>query len=188
MAISVPVPEVVVGLVVGVATVIDLRTLKVHNLLTLPLLATGLLYGWMSGGGAGLAGAFAGAALGFFVLFPPYLLGGMGAGDLKLTAAAGAWLGPSRLLLVVSISLFLCAAWSLAVLAWRRRLSDAWLYLKTGMLQSMALVRLAPSPGNAESVHEMAKTAAGRRRLVPFSGMIGIGVLAILVWQHVAQG
>ena len=35
-----------------------------------------------------------GLGLGFFLLFPVYLMGGMGAGDVKALAALGAWLGP----------------------------------------------------------------------------------------------
>jgi prepilin peptidase CpaA len=36
--------------------------------------------------------------LGFILLLGPYLLGGMGAGDVKASAALGAWLGLSRAL------------------------------------------------------------------------------------------
>jgi len=44
--------------------------------------------------GIGLTAALAGFALGVVALFLPFVLGAVGAGDLKFAAVAGAWLGP----------------------------------------------------------------------------------------------
>jgi prepilin peptidase CpaA len=67
---------------------------KIPNLATLSLLLIGVGYhlraNGIQGGGLALAGIFTGLAL----LIVPYLLGGMGAGDLKALAALGALLGP----------------------------------------------------------------------------------------------
>lgn len=49
----------------------------------------GAYFGWM-GVGAGVLGLL----VGFAVLIVPWLMHGMGAGDVKLMAAIGAWLGP----------------------------------------------------------------------------------------------
>ena len=48
----------------------------------------------------GLGHALAGWAVGCALFLPFFLLGGMGAGDVKLLAALGAWLGPSTILFV----------------------------------------------------------------------------------------
>lgn len=77
------------------AAVIDGRALKVPNWLTAHFLAGGLIYYAHQGGGAGLLWSFEGAALGLALLLPLYAIGGMGAGDVKLLAGVGAWVGPT---------------------------------------------------------------------------------------------
>lgn len=49
-------------------------------------------------GGLGLLAALQGLAIGFAVLFPAYLVRAMGAGDVKLMAMVGAFLGPNDIL------------------------------------------------------------------------------------------
>lgn len=74
------------------ATVSDMRSRRIPNWLTVPLLAGGLIgHVLMGGWPEGLAAA-GGAALPL-VLLPVYGLGILGAGDLKLLMGMGAWLG-----------------------------------------------------------------------------------------------
>lgn len=75
------------------AAVSDLRTRKIPNWVTLLLIISGLVHSASSvGSGIGLsvAGLFAAAALPLV----QYAIGTMGAGDVKLMAGVGAWLGP----------------------------------------------------------------------------------------------
>src|SRR5438552_1328783 len=76
-----------------IAAVTDVWKFKVYNLLTLPLLASGLLYHAINGGTPGLAGSVVGALAGFGLMILLYTIGGMGAGDVKFVTALGAWLG-----------------------------------------------------------------------------------------------
>jgi len=51
--------------------------------------------------------SLAGLAVGLALFLPFFLLGGMGAGDVKLLAALGAWLGPGQVFwLAIYASLF----------------------------------------------------------------------------------
>ncbi len=78
-----------------VATVTDLRARRIPNLLTGLLFVTGLGHAWYAGGGMGLLdGGIAAVllALPYIVLF---VFAGGGAGDAKLMAGVGAWLGLS---------------------------------------------------------------------------------------------
>jgi prepilin peptidase CpaA len=77
-----------------IAAVIDWRQRRIPNWLNAVLILSGLIQSILSGGltglGWSLAGLFAAAAIPF-VLFA---IGALGAGDVKLMAGIGAWMGP----------------------------------------------------------------------------------------------
>lgn len=93
--------------VLSVAVVTDIQSRKIYNWLTFPAMATGLIlsaiFGGLAGVQASLIGFFAGSlvfAIGFF------LGGAMGAGDVKLMAAIGIWLGwPSVIAAVLYVTI-----------------------------------------------------------------------------------
>ncbi len=89
-----PVSAVAVVGVVILAVVCDLRTRRLPNTLTLGAAAVALALHGVAGGGSALISAAAGWAVGVALFLPLYALGGMGAGDVKLLGAIGAWLGP----------------------------------------------------------------------------------------------
>jgi prepilin peptidase CpaA len=100
--------------VVVVAVAWDLSTRRIPNLLTFgsalaALVVHGYAAGW-SGAGLSLAGWTVGVA--FFLPF--FAMGGMGAGDVKLLGAVGAWLGPVA---VVWVALFTGIAGGVMALA-----------------------------------------------------------------------
>ncbi len=77
----------------AVAVYTDMRWRKIPNLLTIPGMVAGLIVNFWVGGWPGLIIALQGLGLGVIFLFLPFLLGGLGAGDVKLMALVGAWLG-----------------------------------------------------------------------------------------------
>jgi len=92
--------NIFVGTLLALACFSDLRTRRIPNVLTLSAAGGALLFHFATGGwsaaGWGLAGLFVGALL----FFPMFALRGMGAGDVKLLAAVGAWLGPGQVAVV----------------------------------------------------------------------------------------
>lgn len=82
-------------LVVAVlAATTDIATRRIPNALTFGAAGVALAYHLAFGGWPGLGVSLAGWLVGVLVFFPFFALGGMGAGDVKLMAALGAWLGP----------------------------------------------------------------------------------------------
>ena len=92
--------KLVCGLLI-VAAYIDGKQLRVPNWLTYPMVFSGLIYSAWAGGWAGFQDGFFGMLVGLACLLPLYAVGGMGAGDVKLLAGVGAWMGVSDDLLRV---------------------------------------------------------------------------------------
>ena len=110
------------GIVVAgsvVAAVIDLRTKRVPNELTMAMAGAGIVLAAMGGGRIGLTASIAGCVLGAALMLPGHLFGGTGAGDVKLLAASGALLGPSLTLRAFVATVIAGGLLALAV-AWRR--------------------------------------------------------------------
>jgi prepilin peptidase CpaA len=85
----------VVALLVGlIACVTDVRSRRIPNVLTFGAAAAAVVYQTVVGGANGLLDALGGWAVGVVMFLPFFWLRGMGAGDVKLLAALGAWLGP----------------------------------------------------------------------------------------------
>lgn len=78
------------------ACVTDVRSRRIPNVLTLGGAAAALVFHAVTAEGAGIGTAAMGWLVGTAVFLPFFLLGGMGAGDVKLMAALGAWLGPAE--------------------------------------------------------------------------------------------
>ena len=92
-------------LLLTAAVAIDIRRHRIPNTLSFGGVALGLgLQGWVAGASGLLAGA-GGLGVGLVILLPFYLARGMGAGDVKLMAAVGTFLGPAHTLLAGGLSL-----------------------------------------------------------------------------------
>lgn len=87
---------IVVGAVLSIACITDLRTRRIPNALTFSAICAALLFHIVTGGLSGAGWSLAGCLLGGLLFLPMFALRGMGAGDVKLLAAVGAWLGPSQ--------------------------------------------------------------------------------------------
>lgn len=107
----------------GTAAAIDLRTGRIPNPLTATVAAAGIGLSVFGLTGQSVAGALAGAAIGFMVMLPGYCFGGTGAGDVKLLAALGTWLGPAGVVMAFLYSAIAGGALALAHAVRRRRLA-----------------------------------------------------------------
>ncbi|HEX2999972.1 MAG TPA: prepilin peptidase [Armatimonadota bacterium] len=79
------------GLVLAVAC--DIRSRRIPNWITLPLMLCGICLNTAASGWSGLGESLGGLVLGMALLLPIWLAGGTGAGDVKLLAMIGALRG-----------------------------------------------------------------------------------------------
>lgn len=152
----------------GVAAAIDLRTGRIPNPLTATVAAAGLGLAAFGLTGHSMAGALGGAALGFALMLPGHLFGGTGAGDVKLLAALGTWLGPGGVVMAFLYSAIAGGVLAVAHAVKRRRLGTT--------LSRTA--RLAAAQGGVK--HEIDGSAAASRFAYGPALAVGATVAALL--------
>jgi prepilin peptidase CpaA len=155
-------PSLAAVLCVGfIATLIDIRTRRIPNLLTGSAGLAGLVMAAIGVSGLSVGAALAGALLGFCLMLPGHLFGGTGAGDVKLLAALGTLLGPGSIVMAFLYSAIAGGMLAVAVSVQRGR-------LKTTM---QGTARLLTCPAGAQREIEM--PAADNR--FPYGPAIAIG-------------
>ncbi len=96
----------------------DVRHRRIPNRLTVPAAAAGLLLAAVElGPAAGALFSLKGFGAGFCLFFIPFLMGGMGGGDVKLLAALGCWTGAAGIFTVFLYAALCGGVMSLAVIA-----------------------------------------------------------------------
>lgn len=109
----------------GVAsTWIDIRTRRVPNPLTVSIALAGIACAVAQLGAVSVPQAFGGLALGLALMLPGHVIGATGAGDVKLFAALGTFLGPTGILFGFLYTAIAGGALALAVAAQRRVLRE----------------------------------------------------------------
>jgi prepilin peptidase CpaA len=112
---------VIYSIILAIAAVSDFRTRRIPNLLCLTLLLGGFAYSIATLGVArGIGFAIGGVLVGFVLWIPFYALQWLGAGDVKLIAAAGAWLGAMGALRASGIGAIVGGGISLMLMLWQR--------------------------------------------------------------------
>jgi prepilin peptidase CpaA len=133
----------------------DVRARRIPNAVVAATLGAGLVHAAAAGPALAPAvgAALLGALLGLAAWLPLYALGMLGAGDVKLFAAAAAWLGPAA---IWPASLYSALAGAVLAAAW----------LIQGRLARTRPTRV---------------TSAARDRRLPYGVAVAAGVLAV-VW------
>jgi prepilin peptidase CpaA len=150
----------------------DIKTQRIPNYLTLGAAVAGLGFQLGFHGWGGLWSGFLGLALGFGLLIIPYLLQGMGAGDVKALAALGAWLGPWNIL-ALFVYMGICGGLLiLLVLAWRGDLRSQ---MREGWMSLKNLCR-------RQSHDPQAPGAPRPQQRIPYAAALALGMV-VLYWQ-----
>jgi prepilin peptidase CpaA len=162
-----------------VAAVTDVVEFRVRNLLTLPLIVSGLVYHAATGGSAGFTTSLAGFAFGIGVLIVPWLLGLMGAGDAKLLAGVGAWLGlPGAIATFIAASAITFVYASILII-YRGKIRESLMLMKVIGYRFLALGTYF---GKDDLVEQCFAGPDRRQRVIPFGAMVPLGILGALLW------
>jgi len=128
-------------LLLVIACVTDVRWRRIPNVLVAVLALGGFAFSvMMDPWFPGLARAFTGLVLGFSIWIVFHVAGGLGAGDVKLFAAAAAWLGPSGAWRAALVAALVGGILSLAALVWQRRTREG----VERVAMSLSMLSLAP--------------------------------------------
>jgi prepilin peptidase CpaA len=172
-------PLHVVLVAVMVAAITDLWGFRLHNALTIPLLFTGLIYHAIADGATGFAGSVLGVLVGAVPLLIPYAQGGMGAGDIKLMAGIGAWLGPWTVLHVLIVSGLATGFYAACLVLCQRLMVRKALYGDIPAFNSQPAVQ----PRQPDSELAVVLGGADRRwKAIPFGALVAMGAVVTVVW------
>jgi len=105
--------------IVAIAAFMDLRSRRIPNVLSLGGAVFGLAINGVAFGTSGVLLAAAGWVLCLACFLPFYVSGGTAAGDVKLMAAVGAFLGPANGLIACVLALVAGASLGSLCLVWR---------------------------------------------------------------------
>ncbi|MDA8128469.1 MAG: prepilin peptidase [Betaproteobacteria bacterium] len=151
----------------------DLRAHRIPNALVLAGALAGLALAGLAPGGVGVPRALGGLALGSAMFLPMYVLHAMGAGDVKLMAMTGAFLGFPA---IVEAALWVLLAGGVLALAFT---------LRRGVARRMGgnLREMLFSAAASAQIRTLPDFSAGPQTAarLPYAVAIGLGVGAFLL-------
>lgn len=159
-----------------ICAVTDLRRFKVYNWVTVPFFIAGLIYNSAILGLEGFQSSLLGAGCGFLLLFFLFVFGKAGAGDVKLLAGLGAWLGAATVFRIFLISTIAGGVFAIIAMLCTRSVRESfWRFV--GLLIRFAV----PGSGDGETVQDIVKRGDQRSRLIPFAFALFIGTTIVLL-------
>ncbi|NIA07076.1 MAG: hypothetical protein GWP14_05490 [Actinobacteria bacterium] len=158
---------------VVLASWIDWRYRKVPNWLNLALILVGLTVQGIFHGWSGLGMGLLGMLLGFGLLIIPWLMHAMGAGDVKLMAAIGVWLGPLLTIRAFCVGAILAGAIAVVMILIGRRFWQA--YMNLGLIMTK-LHSFKTAFSDFGSVQKLKSTS----QLLPYGVPLSIGALLVM--------
>lgn len=150
----------------GCAAVSDVRARRIPNLVSATLLVLGLVAAALGTAGGTLATAAAALGVGLALWLPFHLLGMLGAGDVKLFAAAATWLTPAAALRGAAFAAILGGL-----------LGVLWMGYARGA--GFTLARLGHARRQPGLLREPLPAVAGRDGRVPY----GVAMVAALLFE-----
>jgi len=157
------------------AAMVDIRARRVPNWISFGLAFSGVMLSLLPWGHISITQSLFGLMTGFALPFALYLLGAVGAGDVKLVAGVGAWLGPVPVLIA-----FACAALVGMVLAIAMSVQQG--RVREVLRESLLLgASVAGGSVGAMARPTLATNTSSRQRTLPFAVAIASATIAVVV-------
>ena len=167
------------------AATIDGVKLKVPNWLTFPMILGGWAYSatlyaihsptWYGGLLVGLGWSLLGTAVGFALLYPWSLIGGMGEGDVKMLMGVGAWIYSVKTFYAFCAAGIIGGVLAIAMVLiagqWRKHYGQFW-----GIATELVSVR------DPDKLYETATARKSSMRLLPYGIPIAMGSILYFAW------
>ena len=170
--------EVMLICLVAQAALADLAMRKIPNVLVLSGLLLALLLHLLGGQHwAPVSVWLAGALAGFFLFLPLYLARGMAAGDVKLMAMVGSFVGPLAALKIAMLSCLVGGVLGLAMLVYSGRWRESWRNLR--QICQPLLLRLLGLPLLPVPLAPQASVGG-----MPYGVAIALGTAWFVAWAH----
>lgn len=179
-------PFIVACVAAAIAAFTDIYRFKVYNVLTFPVLFLGVAYHAWTGGWHGAMISLLGVAVAFAIMLVPYLLGALGAGDVKFFMSLGAWLGMGLLIPVFVIGAVATAVYATVQSAGSWSLHDLWWSIQVSYLRIKSMGRLLAANDCREDFHDWVDHKDRYKRLIPFSAMLSLGLVITLLLLYKA--
>jgi prepilin peptidase CpaA len=183
-------PVIVICVGMLAAAIIDWWKFKVPNKLTFPLILSGWGLGLantfgLGAGDGGIGAAIFGTFLGCALLIPVYAIGGMGAGDVKMTMGFGSWMGAFYGIETGSTVIF----WAFCAGVLIGGVIGLGMILARGKFQQNAqhLREILGDMFKSSGISEIADKANNRRprwHRLPYGVPLCIGFLGYLMYVH----
>jgi prepilin peptidase CpaA len=125
----------------GLCSVSDFRTNKIPNMLTMPFTLFAIVFHSFNSGLNGFLFSTVGMMTGIGLLLTFYLMGGLGAGDVKLMGAVGSFLGAKAAVGAIFFIALIGGLYSLALILIRREVFRGFFHEKLRVLSSMVMLR-----------------------------------------------
>ena len=149
----------------------DYRSHRIPNWLNAGLAAAGLTAQAAFGGWAGFVDGMAGLGVGLGCLVVLWAMKGMGAGDVKLMAAVGTWLGPRLVSHALIAGILIGGVIAIAMIARRR----SWSLCMANL--SMAVARAGTGIGGSAGAQP---SLASSPTAMPYAIPLMLGTLMVL--------
>jgi prepilin peptidase CpaA len=175
-------PYWVVTCFVIVAAYIDGKYLKVPNKITFPMIFAGWIYSAVSYGMAGdgwyvgLGWSLAGTAVGLLTLLPAYAIGGMGAGDVKMMAAIGAWVHVMITFYAFCLGTIVGAILAIGMVLVSGEAKKHW-------NQFFCIANEIATVRNPETLSQIAAGRKSSMKLLPYGIPLAIGTVIYFGWM-----
>jgi prepilin peptidase CpaA len=154
----------------------DIRYYRIPNVLVFSGVILGILINTLLpqvSGGLGILTSFAGLAVGLAILLPLYLVRALGAGDVKLMAMVGAFIGPDNMLIATVYIVLAGGILAIIILLLRGKLTKLMDNFKIMLLMHLTSSSTVVSFSEKSGIESAAK--------LPYGVAIASGTITYLV-------